>query len=223
MKHCVAHETKGMCGKVTHEKYRIWRATAKSRNCAATQQDRWTEHRVGTLNENDAPPRIEGENLGSSVKHQRRFSFRRAAWSIDCTTRSIQFGSLSQRGLYYSEFEEGDALCMSIGSPEVTCCIADASIDVSTSPSICDVTIGAAVTCYSNQTIKFHETLLQPRVEIHAWRICCCVPFAPRVRTGVTDKPPTFTPELADDVPDPSSIPFESDFCSDVMSGPSTW
>lgn len=51
-----------------------------------------------------------------------------------------------QNRLYYSEFEDGDALCMSIGSPDVTCCIADAKIEVSTSLSSCDVTIGAAVT-----------------------------------------------------------------------------
>lgn len=53
---------------------------------------------------------------------------------------------LVQSGLYYSELEEGDALCNSMGSPEVTCCIADAKIEESTSPSNCDVTMGAAVT-----------------------------------------------------------------------------
>ena len=151
------------------------------------------------------------------------FSFCRAEWSIDCTTRSSQYWFIkSNCALYYSEFGEGDALCKSIGSPEVTCCIADASIDVSTSPSNCDVTIGAAVTCFYAEHLRFCETCHKFKLlgsKLRTWRICCWVPFAPRVKTGVTDRPPT----LADVVPDPSSIPFESDFGRDVINGPNTW
>lgn len=48
----------------------------------------------------------------------------------------------------HSELEEGDESWRSTTSPAVTCCIADARIEESTSPSNCwwEVTIGAAVT-----------------------------------------------------------------------------
>lgn len=127
---------------------------------------------------------------------------------------------------FYSELEEGEVSWRSTTSPDVTCCMADAKMDESTSPRSCEVTMGAAVTFRPSPV---SHMVVRDWFMSNTWRMCCCVPFGPSARTGVTANPPTFIPPVAVpavDVVDtkaPSSPPLESDFGRDDIKGPKTW